>query len=125
MAKKTKSIMQNKESGLCYLCRLLHRDYSVKTVREEHHVLGGVANRKLSERYGLKVYLDPDHHRNGPEAVHKNKEVALLLKREAQKAFMRAYPDLSFREIFGKNYLTENELAYERNEEIQDCEPES
>lgn len=125
MAKKTKSIMQNKESGQCYLCRLLYRDYSVKTVREEHHVLGGVANRKLSERYGLKVYLDPDHHRNGPEAVHKNAEVAYLLKKEAQKAFIRTYPNLSFREIFGKNYLTENELAYERNEEIQDCEPES
>lgn len=109
MAKKTKSIMQDKESGQCYLCRLLHKDYSVKAVREEHHVMGGVANRKLSERYGLKVYLDPNHHRNGPEAVHKNKEVALLLKREAQKAFMRAYPDLDFREIFGKNYLALDE----------------
>lgn len=110
-----KSIMQDKKDGQCYLCRLLHRDYSVKAVREEHHVIGGVANRKLSERYGLKVYLDPDHHRNGPEAVHKNAEVANLLKKEAQKAFMRTYPDLSFREIFGKNYLTENERAYEKD----------
>lgn len=119
MAKRTESIMQDKESGQCYLCRLLHRDYSIKTVREEHHVMGGVANRKLSERYGLKVYLDPDHHRHGQEAVHKNVEVANLLKKEAQKAFMRAYPDMSFREIFGKNYLTENELAYERNKDFR------
>lgn len=115
MAKKTKSIMQDKESGQCYLCRLLHNDYGIKRIREEHHVLGGVANRKLSEKYGLKVYLDLDHHRFGPEAVHKNAEVANLLKKEAQKAFMRTYPDLDFREIFGKNYLTENELAYEKN----------
>ena len=115
MEKKTKSIMQDKETGQCYLCRLLHNDYGIKRNREEHHVMGGVANRKLSEKYGLKVYLDPGHHQYGPEAVHKNKEVALLLKREAQKAFMRTYPDLDFREIFGKNYLTENELAYERN----------
>ena len=101
MAKKTKSIMQDKESGQCYLCRLLHKDYAIKRNREEHHVMGGIANRKLSEKYGLKVYLDPDHHRNGQEAVH--------------KAFMRTYPELDFREIFGKNYLTENELAYEKN----------
>lgn len=108
MAKKTKSIMQNKDIGQCYLCRLLHNDYSIKPVREEHHVMGGVANRRLSEQYGLKVYLDPDHHRNGPEAVHKNAEVAELLHKEAQKAFEKVYPELGFREIFGKNYLTEN-----------------
>lgn len=119
MAKKTKSIMQDKESGQCYLCRLLHKDYGIKRIREEHHVMGGVANRRLSEKYGLKVYLDPDHHRNGPEAVHKNAEVANLLKKEAQKTFMRTYPELDFREIFGKNYLTENELAYERNEDFR------
>lgn len=116
MAKKTKSIMQNNDIGQCYLCRLLHNDYSIKSVREEHHVMGGTANRRLSEKYGLKVYLDPDHHRNGPEAVHKNAEVAELLHKEAQKAFERTYPDLDFQRIFGKNYLTENERAYETNQ---------
>ncbi len=55
------------------------------------------------------IYLDLDHHRFGPEAVHKNAEVENLLKKEAQKAFMRTYPDLDFREIFGKNYLTDEE----------------
>ena len=113
-----KSIMQDKESGQCYLCRLLHNDYGIKRIREEHHVMGGVANRKLSEKYGLKVYLDLDHHQYGPEAVHKNKEVALLLKKEAQKAFERTYPGLSFREIFGKNYLTETERSYEKTKLI-------
>lgn len=116
MAKKTKSIMQNKDIGQCYLCRFLHNDYSIKPVREEHHVMGGTANRRLSEKYGLKVYLDPDHHRNGPEAVHKNAEVAEILHKEAQKAFERTYPDLDFQTIFGKNYLTENERAYERDQ---------
>lgn len=58
MAKHTKSIMQDKEDGQCYLCRILHGDYSIKPVREEHHVIGGTANRRLSEKYGLKVYLD-------------------------------------------------------------------
>ncbi len=114
-----KSIMQEKNDGQCYLCRLLHRDYSVKTVREEHHVMGGTANRKLSEKYGLKVYLDPDHHQYGPEAVHKNAEVAKILHKEAQKAFEERYPDLNFREIFGRSYLTETERAYERNKDFR------
>ncbi len=115
MAKKIKSIMQDKEAGQCYLCRLLHRDYSIKPVRQEHHVMGGTANRKLSDKYGLTVYLDPDHHLYGPEAVHKNAEVAKILHREGQKAFERNYPDLDFYTIFRRNYLTENERAYERN----------
>lgn len=115
MAKKSRSIMQDKETGQCYLCRLLHRDYGIKPVRQEHHVMGGTANRRLSEKYGLKVWLDPDHHLYGPEAVHKNAEVAEILHNEAQKAFEKEYPDLNFMEIFGKNYLTENERAYARN----------
>lgn len=77
--------------------------------------MGGTANRRLSEKYGLKVWLDPDHHLYGPEAVHKNAEVAERLHKEAQKAFEKAYPDMDFMQIFGKNYLTENERAYERN----------
>ena len=112
---KTESIMQSKGAGQCYICRLLYGDYTIKPVLEEHHVMGGTANRKLSEKYGLKVYLDPVHHRHGTEAVHRNAEVAKLLHREAQKAFERTYPGLNFREVFGKNYLTDNERAYERD----------
>ena len=106
MAKKIKSIMQDKEAGQCYLCRLLHGDYGIKPVRQEHHVMGGTA------KYGLKIWLDPDHHLYGPEAVHKNAEVAEILHREAQKAFEKTYPDLDFMKIFGKNYLTENERTF-------------
>lgn len=119
MAKHTKSIMQDKEDGQCYLCRILHGDYSIKPVREEHHVIGGTANRRLSEKYGLKVYLDPDHHQYGPEAVHRSAKTAEILHKEAQKAFERTYPDLDFREIFGRNYLTETERAYDRNSDFR------
>ena len=108
---KRKSIMQDRETGQCYLCRLLHGDYSIKPVRQEHHVMGGTANRRLSEKYGLKVWLDPDHHLYGQEAVHRNAEVAEILHREAQRAFVRNYPDRDFKEIVVKNFVSGLERA--------------
>lgn len=101
------SIMHEKD-GTCYLCIRLHDDYSPKLI-QEHHVIFGTANRKLSEKYGLKVYLCLAHHEHGIEAVHMNAEIALILKKEAQKCFEEKYPDLSFLGIFGKNYLDDEE----------------
>lgn len=104
-----KSIMQKKD-GACYLCMMLHSDFSEKQT-QEHHAVHGMGRRKLSEKYGLKVYLCFRHHTadGGPEAVHRNAETDLLVKKEAQKAFMRRWPDLDFRKIFGKSYLAGNE----------------
>ena len=65
--------------------------------------------RKLSEKYGLKVYLCIPHHLydGGEEAVHRNDEVRRMLDKEAQKAFEKNWPDKDFRQIFGKNLLDE------------------
>lgn len=98
-----KSIMQSDQS-YCYLCAVLYQDFGEKHT-EEHHAIFGTANRELSERYGLKVYLCDSHHRLGAEAVHNNAEMANLVQQRAQKAFETFYPGLSFRQIFGKNYL--------------------
>ena len=102
-----KSIIHNKKDGTCYLCILLHDDYSHKAVREEHHVPFGRGIRPLSEKYGLKVYLCLFHHRyeGGKEAVHRNDEIRRMLDKEAQRAFEKNYPDKNFREIFGKCFL--------------------
>jgi hypothetical protein len=72
---------------------------------EVHHVIHGTANRKLSDKYGLVVGLCYQHHR-GSFGVHgKNgQSLNLKLKIEAQETFTEVFPDLSFREIFGKNY---------------------
>ena len=102
-----KSIMQEKD-GRCYLCMMLHDDYSMKPV-QEHHVIFGRANRKLSEKYGLKVYLCIYHHTEGPEAVHKNAEIAKMLKASAQRIFRKVFPELDWMSIFGKNYDTDPE----------------
>lgn len=104
-----KSIMQKKD-GRCYLCMLLYGDDGTK-VTQEHHVIFGTANRKLSERYGLKVYLCIQHHTESPEAVHKNAEMALFLKIRAQRAFRERFPELNWMEIFGKNYDTEEQTG--------------
>ena len=99
--------MQPKD-GRCYLCMKLHDDYSVKPVHE-HHVIYGTANRKLSEKYGLKVYLCiSKHHEWGNEAVHINPRIRWMVCADAQKAFEKAYPGQSFRKIFGRNYVYEN-----------------
>lgn len=101
-----KSIMQDKQAHTCYLCMMLHSDFTEKQT-QEHHVIFGTANRKLSEKYGLKVYLCLEHHETGREAVHRNAETALLVKKAAQRAFEKRWPDLDFRKIFGKNFLGE------------------
>lgn len=90
-----KSIMQNDKR--CYMC---HQTYDL----EEHHIFYGFANRKLSEKYGLKVWLCPMHHRGSFNGVHFNKEWDDFLKREAQERFENNYPKLDFRSIFGKSY---------------------
>lgn len=106
-----KSIMQpydRSRGSSCYLCQKLNGDYWDKYT-EEHHAIGGTANRKLSEKYGLKVRLCIYHHREGREAVHNNINNMRLLQKDAQLAFEQHYPNLSFRDIFGMNYLTEED----------------
>ena len=72
---------------------------------EEHHIFYGHGRRKLSERYGLKVWLTHDEHNEPPDGVHFNQALRRALERAGQEAFERKYPELNFMRIFGKNYL--------------------
>lgn len=103
------SIMHNQNDHTCYLCMMLHQDYTSKFFLEEHHAIYGHGKRNKSEQYGLKIKLCPEHHRTSKEAVHCNHEIALMVQKEAQRAFEQRFPELNFREIFGKNYITEEE----------------
>lgn len=100
-----KSIMHDKSSGYCYLCARLYGDYSRKEGLHEHHVIFGRANRRLSEKYGLKVYLCIRHHTEGKEAVHHNKELRQMLEQEAQRAFLQTHTQAEWMGIFGRNFL--------------------
>ena len=91
----TRSILQNEKS--CYFCP---RTCGL----EKHHVLAGVANRKLSEKYGLWVWLCHDHH-TGKEGAQYEKDLNILLKQRAQRAFESIHGHELWMDTFRKNYL--------------------
>ena len=94
-----KSIIQeNKECWVCGTTQDIH----------EHHILYGTANRRLSEKYGLKVWLCGKHHNLSNEGVHFNRELDMRLKQLAQKRFEEEYPNESFLKIFGRNYVAKD-----------------
>lgn len=109
-----RSIMQE-EDGTCYLCRKLYSDYG-KKYTQEHHVIFGQGRRRLSEKYGLKVYLCLSHHTSGKNAVHQNRYISDSLKEEAQRTFQKKFPELNFREIFGKNYILQEQEEKKKDE---------
>lgn len=115
-----KSIMHNKQDGTCYLCMVLSGDYGTK-ITQEHHIVFGTSNRRLSEKYGLKVYLCYKHHQHdgGPDAVHRNKDIRRTLDKEAQKAFEKHFPDMDFRTVFGKNYLDDTDRKEEKKADTE------
>ena len=89
------SILQR--SKRCYFC-------GRETGLELHHIFGGVANRKLSDKYGLTVWLCHEHH-TGTDGAQYDKEKNQSLKRLAQIAFEARHSHEEWMEIFRKNYL--------------------
>jgi hypothetical protein len=106
-----KSILQDEKECYAVSNHLIPVDYT-KCSRyanlEEHHIFFGTANRKLSEKYGMKVWLCPWMHR-GDDGVHNNRMLDLMLKEMAQKRFEEYYKGTynrsDFIRIFGKSYL--------------------
>lgn len=92
-----KSIIQeNKE---CYVCGVTYGLHA-------HHIYFGNPLRKISEKYGMKVYLCFEHH-EGTYGVHGKygHELDMKLKKDGQAVFEQTHPDKSFIKIFGRNYL--------------------
>lgn len=93
----SKSIIQSEKA--CYFCgRVLDL--------ELHHIIYG-KNRRLSDTDGLVVWLCFDHHR-GRFGIHNgNKDNDLILKRVAERAYLRVNKKTidDFIARYGKNYL--------------------
>ena len=66
------------------------------------YVMTGTANRKLSDKYGLWVWLRHDIHMD----LHdRDKKLEIQLKQDAQKAFEKIYGHEKWMSVFLKNYL--------------------
>lgn len=96
------SIIQN-DGSVCFICGRWGG-------LQEHHCLFGI-NRQKADKYGLTVRLCQDCHTGGKFAVHRCQDTARKLQRIAQKRAMEFYgwDTEKFIEIFGKNYLAEDE----------------
>lgn len=67
-----------------------------------HHVMTGTANRKLSDKYGLWVWLRHDIHMD----LHdRDKDLEIRLKQDAQRAFEKIYGHDKWMKTFRKNYI--------------------
>ena len=81
----------------CYICgntQNLH----------DHHCFGA-ANRRWSEKFGLKVWLCANCHNMSDRGVHFNKALRIELQQIAQRKFEETHTRQEWMDIFGRNYL--------------------
>ena len=95
---KRYSIIQNLDDRECFVCKTTQNIHI-------HEVFYGAGRRDKSIKYGCCVCLCARHHNMSNEGVHFNAVLDRKLKAHTQKRFNEVYPDLDFREIFGKSYL--------------------
>ena len=89
------SILQSEKE--CWFCGAL-------AGLEEHHIFAGTANRRISEKYGLKVWLcNKDH--TGKDGAQYDPQKNLELKQEAQRKFEALYSHDMWMRLIRKNYL--------------------
>lgn len=93
-----KSIVQTNK--WCYYCGIANN-------LEEHHIFFGTANRKLSEKFGLKVWLCPEHHRGNTGVHGNNKALDKKIKQLGQQIFEETHTKEEFIKLFGRNYIVE------------------
>ena len=92
-------------TGTCFLCG------NYETV-ERHHIFQG-ALRKKADRLKLTVYLCPWCHQYDADSVHRSGETRLILHKYGQRKAMieQGWSKEDFIREFGKNYLSDQEIA--------------
>lgn len=81
----------------CLVCKTIYGLHS-------HHIFGG-RNRKLSEKYGLKVWLCGWHHNLSDEGVHFDNKLDNTIKQLGQRKFEAEHGHDEWMKVFGRNYL--------------------
>ena len=105
---KRESIIPGNINNMCHYCG------RYVEIPHKHHIFGG-ANRKLSEQYGLWVYLCPEHHNMSNHSVHRDRKIMEKYHTLGQKAFEKKFMHdkmasedearTEFMRIFGRSYL--------------------
>lgn len=123
--KYTRCFDVREEDGKWFNCYLVYKDTSKMDTKEFSHLIDGAIDeakalgietdtpeqlaryRDKSKRLGLWANLCPWCHQNGPNAIHRNHDEDLRLKKWAQKKAMEHYgwPEEKFRQEFGRSYL--------------------
>lgn len=101
------SILQaDRDRRRCWLCMQLRHDHSEHAAGtlHKHHVYMGPL-RRISEAEGFYVWLCPQHHTTGREAVHRNHAVCLDLQRQMQEAYEKSHTRQEFMRLTGRSYL--------------------
>lgn len=95
------------EYRTCFLCNRTETAYNKL---ETHHIFQN-ANRNKSDYYGLTVLLCAGCHREKPWAAHQSGKTMDYLHQYGQRLAQEKYGWTAeqFREIFGANYLDEEE----------------
>lgn len=102
--KRKDTVLQ--DGQYCYLCKVFYGLYRYGEDLEPHHCLNGIGKRSTCDELGLWVWLCPEHHRTGVDAVHRDIELRQKLKQIAQAYFERNIGSRQdFIDKFGKNYL--------------------
>ena len=89
------SILQRNK--VCYLCGRM-------TGLERHHIFGGVANRRISEQYGLWVWLCHECH-TGTDGAQYDPEKNRHLKQIAQMAYEQTHSRDEWMKLIRRNYI--------------------
>ena len=72
---------------------------------QHHHVIGGTANRRISDKYGYIIPLCAEHHIGGT-GIHRNRGLDLYWKQMAQTHFEKHRGTRQeFIREFGKSFL--------------------
>lgn len=90
-----KSIIQTDKQ--CFLC-------GRECFLEKHHIFAGTANRRISEREGLWVWLCHDCH-TGKHGAQYEQENNLYLKQTAQMAYEQTHTRSEWMGLIRKNYI--------------------
>ena len=99
------SIMQPNNDGQCWICSRIFGDYRKYTYLEKHHVFFGNGLREISEANGFTVYLCPEHHTIGPNAVHRNQHMNRLVQRATQERYEVNHTREEFMALIDRNYI--------------------